>query len=210
MNLPVIIGIDRCGIVGEDGSTHQGIYDISFLAAVPNLIISQPKDAKEAKDLLYTASCTNSPFAIRYPRGVIDKCNDNGELVEVGTWTVLSNHGKHAIITYGPDVDRVYKKVCDNNLSLDVINARFIKPLDSKCLLDIASKYDKLYVYETDVKIGGLSSMILSFYNEHGICKLIKVFGINDHFVEHGSIPELRKQEGIDITYVLETIEKEI
>ena len=210
MNLPVIIGIDRCGIVGEDGSTHQGIYDISFLAAVPNLIISQPKDAKEAKDLLYTASCINSPFAIRYPRGIIDDCSDNGELVEVGTWTVLKNNGKHAIITYGQDVDRVYKKVCDNNLPIDVVNARFIKPLDTNCLLDIASKYDKLYVYETDVKIGGLSSMILSFYNEQGICKPIKVFGINDHFVEHGSIPELRKQEGIDITYVLETIEKEI
>ena len=210
MNLPVIIGIDRCGIVGEDGSTHQGIYDISFLAGVPNLIISQPKDAKEAKDLLFTASQTNKPFAIRYPRGVVEDCNSNGETIEVGTWTILGNGNKHAIITYGPDVDRVYHKVCDNNLPLDVVNARFIKPLDKECLLKIAKDYDKIYIYETDIKIGGLSSMIVSFYNEHGICKPIKVFGIEDHFVEHGSIPELRKNEGIDITTVLETIEKEI
>lgn len=210
MNLPVIIGIDRAGIVGEDGSTHQGIYDISFLAGIPNLIISQPKDAKEAKDLLYTASCTMQPFAIRYPRGIIDDCTENGELVPIGKWQVLGNKNRNAIITYGQDVDRVYSKIKDNNLPIDVVNARFIKPLDSECLLKLANEYDKLYIYETDVKIGGLSSMILSFYNEHQICKPIKVFGIGDHFVEHGSIPELRKQEGIDITTVLETIEKEL
>ena len=210
MHLPVIIGIDRSGIVGEDGSTHQGIYDISFLASVPNLIISQPKDAKEAKDLLYTASQTMQPFAIRYPRGVVEDTKEHGELLPIGTWTKLGNGNKHVIITYGQDVDRVYKKICDNQLPIDVVNARFIKPLDEQCLLEIASEYEKIYIYETDCSIGGLSSLILSFYNQKQIMKYIKVFGIKDHFVEHGSIPELRKKEGIDITYVLETIEKEL
>ncbi|MDD6467793.1 MAG: 1-deoxy-D-xylulose-5-phosphate synthase [Erysipelotrichaceae bacterium] len=210
MNLPVIIGVDRCGIVGEDGSTHQGIYDISFLSAIPNLIVAQPKNAKEAKDLLYTASKTNRPFAIRYPRGTVEDTNEKGELIPIGSWTTSGFSNKHAIITYGCDVERVYKKVVDNHLPLDVINARFMKPLDEECLLHLAKTHEKLYIYETDCKIGGLGSMVLTFYNDHQISIPIQIFAIGDHFVEHGSIPELRKQEGIDITHVLETIEKEI
>ena len=122
---------------------------------------------------------------------------------------VISSYEIHLALWEWPILEKTLKLVyifknVDENIS------KYKNDIIANCLLDIANKYDKLYVYETDVKIGGLSSMILSFYNEHGICKPIKVFGIGDHFVEHGSIPELRKQEGIDITYVLETIEKEI
>ena len=208
LDLPVIIGIDRCGIVGEDGETHQGIYDISFLSAIPNIIISQPKDDYELRCLLHTAIDSHHPFAIRYPRGSISYNDKIPTKFEVGKWEKLSYKKTNSlVITYGPEVDRVFAKVKDNEIDVDVVNARFIKPLDEEMLMNIASHYKKVYVYETDCKIGGLGSQILSFYNNNNVNMNIKVFGIDDHFVQHGSIPKLRQVEGIDITSVLEYIE---
>ena len=208
LDLPVVIGIDRCGIVGEDGETHQGIYDISFLSPIPNIIISQPKDELELRCLLHTAIESNHPFAIRYPRGAVVCSDDKPHKIEIGTWDKLSyRKSQNVVITYGPEVDKVYAKAKDNEIDIDVVNARFIKPIDEKMLLEIAKEYKKIYVYETDCKIGGLGSLILSFYNKSGIQIPIEAFGIDDHFVQHGSIPKLRQVEGIDITSVLEYIE---
>ena len=199
MDLPVVVGIDRAGLVGDDGDTHQGVFDISMLRSIPNLILSQPHDAKEAQNLLYTAFVSQKPFCIRYPRGNVhyDKV-DQYELIPIGSWTRYDIDDKPIciVISYGYDVDNVIHKAKENNISMIVINARFFKPIDTK-MIDELSSYDlPIYVYETDCKIGSLSSAILEYINTQK--HILNTIGIEDHFVNHGSIRTLRIQEHID------------
>ena len=208
MDLPVVVGIDRAGLVGDDGETHQGVFDISFLRSIPNLILSQPKDAQEAYDLLYTAFSTRHPFCIRYPRGQA-VVNDNMEfhLIPVGSWQRfdIGSDPKAIIISYGPDVDRIIHTIQENNLSMIVVNARFFKPIDQEMCKELFALNLPIYVYETDVRIGGLSSAILEFKNE--IEENIHILGIGDHYVQHGPIRSLRKKEHIDLESLFEEIE---
>lgn len=208
MDLPVVIGIDRAGLVGDDGETHQGVFDISFLRSIPNLILSQPKDAQEAYDLLYTAFATKHPFCIRYPRGqtaVTDKIDFH--LISIGSWERfdIGSDPKAIIISYGPDVDRIIHTIHENNLSMIVVNARFFKPIDQEMCKELFNLDLPIYVYETDVKIGGLSSAVLEYQNE--IENHIHILGIDDHYVQHGSIRSLRKKEHIDLESLFREIE---
>lgn len=210
MDLPCVIGIDRAGLVGEDGDTHQGIYDIAMLRNIPNLVLSQPKDAKEAQDLLFTAFQYDHPFCIRYPRGNTH-CEKNKEFqsIEIGTWTKeqVGNDPSHIVISYGPDVDRICQKAKENDVSLLVVNARFFKPLDTDMLDELFSMGLPISIFETDCKIGSLSSAILEYKNDYN--HDIKVYGIEDHFVEHGSIRCLRFKEHIHIESLFEDLEHE-
>ncbi len=207
MNLPVVIGIDRAGLVGDDGETHQGIYDISFLRSIPNLILSQPKDAREAQNLLYTAFKYDGPFCIRYPRGNVHFVrNEKYEAIEIGTWTChIVGIPEQVVITYGPDVDRLIEKARENSLGIMVINARFFKPVDTKMLDTILKEDLPVTVFETDAKIGSLSDAILEAMNR--IDRKLDIIGIGDHFVPQGSIRILRKEEGIDLETVFERLE---
>lgn len=209
MNCPVVIGIDRCGLVGEDGPTHHGVFDISLLRPIPNLVIAQPKDADEAQDLLYTALYSNLPFALRYPRGnaLFHEKNDYN-LIPLGKWTVSGDLDKARlfVIAYGPDVDKIYEKSSKNQLPIAVINARFIKPLDIELLNILASKKKPILCYETDMLAGGLGSAILESYADKQVKVDFHRMGIEDHFVPHGSMPELRKLENIDLTSLFERI----
>lgn len=209
MDLPVVIGIDRAGLVGDDGETHQGVFDISFLRSIPNLILSQPKDAQEAYDLLYTAFAAKHPFCIRYPRGqttVTDKIDFH--LISIGSWERfdIGSDPKAIIISYGPDVDRIIHTIHENNLSMIVVNARFFKPIDQEMCKELFNLDLPIYVYETDVKIGGLSSAVLEYQNE--IENHVHILGIDDHYVQHGSIRSLRKKEHIDLESLFRKIER--
>ena len=199
MDLPVVVGIDRAGLVGDDGDTHQGVFDISMLRSIPNLILSQPHDAKEAQNLLYTAFVSQKPFCIRYPRGNVhyDKV-DQYELIPIGSWTRYDVCDKPIciVISYGYDVDNVIHKAKENNISMIVINARFFKPIDTIMINELCSYDLPIYVYETDCKIGSLSSAILEYINTQK--HILNTIGIEDHFVNHGSIRTLRIQEHID------------
>lgn len=199
MDLPVVVGIDRAGLVGDDGDTHQGVFDISMLRSIPNLILSQPHDAKEAQNLLYTAFVSQKPFCIRYPRGNVhyDKV-DQYELIPIGSWTRYDIGDKPIciVISYGYDVDNVIHKAKENNISMIVINARFFKPIDTIMINELCSYDLPIYVYETDCKIGSLSSAILEYINTQK--HILNTIGIEDHFVNHGSIRTLRIQEHID------------
>ncbi len=209
MNLPVVLGIDRSGLVGEDGETHQGVFDISMLRSVPNLVLSQGKDAEETQNLLYTAFQSNGPFCLRYPRGnVTYKANKEYKKIEIGSWekTVIGTPEK-IVITYGPDVDHVIHIARENKMNLLVVNARFFKPIDTK-MIDLLIKMNlPITVYETDVKIGGLASSILEYLNTKE--EWIHSIGIDDHFVCHGPVRELRKQEGISTEQLFEALAKE-
>ncbi|WP_290155120.1 1-deoxy-D-xylulose-5-phosphate synthase [uncultured Dubosiella sp.] len=208
MNVPVVFGIDRAGLVGDDGETHQGIYDIAFLRSIPNLVLSQPKDAKEAQNLLYSAFAYNGPFCIRYPRGNVHYApNERYEAIEIGTWTChIVGIPEQIVITYGPDVDRLIQKARENAMGVMVINARFFKPIDTKMLDTVFKENLPVTVFETDCEIGSLSSAILEAMNKKD--HQIDIIGIQDHFVPQGSIRVLRQEEGIDIDTVFERLER--
>lgn len=209
MDLPVVIGIDRCGLVGEDGETHHGVFDIAMLRTMPNMILSQPKDAKEAQQLLYTAFTQDHPFAIRYPRGNIPfAMSEPCELIPIGSWTKWSfnANSKVIVIAYGSDVDKIISKATVNAQPITVINARFIKPLDEVMMKEIMKSKLPVIIYETDILAGGLSSAIVEYSNDHNSKKSYERIGIGDHFVEQGSLPLLRKNEHIDMNSLFERI----
>lgn len=212
MCLPVVIGIDRCGLVGEDGETHHGVFDIAMLRHIPNLILAQPKDAIEAQNLLYSAfQQTTQPYAIRYPRGSqpFERVREY-EYIEPGTWTMTMCEEtiRVIVITYGSDVDKIVSKAGVNHLGVCVVNARFFKPIDGETLEKLCAKKLPIIIYESDVMAGGLSSAILEYANDHALHTTFIRQGIGDHFVEHGSIPQLRKVEHIDLNALFETIHR--
>lgn len=207
MDLPVVFGIDRAGLVGEDGDTHQGIYDIAFLRTIPNVILSQPKDVLEAQDLLYTAFRYGHPFFIRYPRGsVLWKEKTRLEEIPVGTWTSFDvGEPEQIVITYGPEVDRVLAKARANNMNLRVVNARFLKPVDEVMLDEICGSGLPVTVFETDVSQGSLSSAILEYRQRRH--PAMDIIGLKDKYVPHGSVKMLRKEEGITLEDLFERLE---
>lgn len=209
MESPVVIGIDRSGLVGEDGPTHHGVFDVGILRPLPNMIIAQAKDASEAQDLLYTAFEIKRPYAIRYPRGSAvfsEKATLN--LIETGTWTILGDldSAKVIVLAYGPDVDKIKDKSESNSLPVAVVNARFFKPLDDTILNKLVVLNKPIIVYETDMLSGGLGTAILEWLNQNNAHLNIKRIGIEDHYVTHGSLPELRKYENIDISTLFNLI----
>lgn len=209
MDLPVVIGVDRAGLVGEDGPTHHGVFDIGILRPIPNLILAQPKDAYEAQHMLYTAFNQKHPFALRYPRGnALFREVDPFQPIEIGTWTVSKPlyEADLIVITYGPDVEKVETKAKVNQINLSVVNARFIKPLDEGMLREIAKLNKPVLVYETDMLAGGLASAILEYACDAGLRLNLHRIGIKDEFVSHGSVPQLRKEIKIDITSLFTTI----
>ena len=210
MKLPVVIGIDRCGLVGEDGETHHGVFDITMLHAIPNLIMAQPKDVQEARALMKTAFSGARPFCIRYPRGSVPYTKEEGEPAPVGTWTrwAPQREARVCVISYGSDIDRIISKVRANDMPVEIVNARYFKPLDEAMLDDILYRSIPVIVYESDMLDGGLSSAILQYINDHRICCHLIRIGIGDHYVEQGSIPQLRRAEKIDMNTLFKELEE--
>lgn len=215
MDLPVVIGIDRAGLVGEDGDTHHGVFDIGLLKPLPNLIIAQPKDAQEAQNLLYTAFKQDHPFAIRYPRGnEVYKPVDVYEEIDIGKWELIKikeDRPQAIILTYGKEVSSIISKIKENDFPWWVVNMRFIKPLDEECLRKLFSESIPLFIYETDMLSGGLAESILRVKNETNSQTPVYIRGINDHYVTHGSMVQLRKEQLIDtnsvVSFILETLD---
>lgn len=212
MSAPVVFGIDRAELVGEDGDTHHGVFDISMLNSLPNFILSQPKDAKEAQQLLKTAfSQSKYPFAIRYPRGNTKFENlANIEEIPIGSWSqyyIGSEDVKLVVITYGNAVNEVIALAKENNLSILVINARFFKPMDTAMLDMIALLQIPIIVYSGDIESGGLFSEISTYYHKSNqIVKLCSI-AIEDTFVEHGNVTLLKQAHHIDLSTLLKIIQ---
>lgn len=212
MDLPVVIGIDHAGLVGDDGETHHGVFDIGILRPLPNMIIAQPKDASEARDLIWTAFSQKHPFAIRFPKGTVavNQMREE-EDIRIGTWTKHNDHpdNKVCILTYGDLVDTVLEKVRVNDLPVTVVNCRFFKPLDTSMIEELAESGMKLIVYESDMKAGGLASAILEYACDEQIQIHLKRFGIDDEYISQGSLNLLRKDIHIDLPSVLREALKE-
>jgi 1-deoxy-D-xylulose-5-phosphate synthase len=205
MNLNVIFAIDRAGFVGADGETHQGVYDIAFLRHIPNIVVMMPKDENELRNMLYTAVQYNDgPIAVRYPRintrGV--GIDETMSALPIGKWEVVSEGNSVALLAIGPMVqiaEEAAEKLKREGIHARVVNARFIKPLDSEMLLQIAKENMNIVSIEEASVLGGLGSAIMEFYAEHNIFDMkVKPLGVPDYFVEHGSIKEQRHEVGLE------------
>ena len=213
MNLPVVIGIDRAGIVGEDGETHQGIYDVSYLSHIPNLVIMAPHNSKEAGDLLYTAFTLNKPVAIRYSRKKIEYTEDKNEKIKLGTWEELSKGKDGTIITYGDFVDNAIKikeNLKQENIDIGIVNARFIKPFDKSMYEEILNKNKPIFIYEETASIGSLGERLCSYAINKNYKNDITTLSIEDKFIEQGSPEQILKKLELDIDSVTSKIKDKL
>lgn len=209
MDLPVVIGVDHVGLVGGDGETHHGIFDIGLLTGIPNMIVAQPKDATELENIIYTAFLQQHPFAFRFPKGYtkVAPTHENA-LVPVGSWEVLhdAKDNQVCIFTYGEAVNKFLDKVTINEIPVTVVNCRYFKPMDESVLCDITKRKMHFICYESDALEHGLGSMILEWCNDHDVNIHVKRFGIPDHYIEQGSERLLRKDLGLDMNTVMKCV----
>ena len=208
MDSNVVIGIDRAGIVGEDGETHQGLYDIAFLNHIPNMIIAAPKNSSEAKGILEFAFNSKHPFAIRYSKQRIEY-NNESIVISDYSWEEIKKGSDAVIITSGDFVNNA--KIIVNNLKKDklnigIINARFIKPIDTSMLDKIIKTKKPIIVYEEACLIGSLGSMISSYIVNSNT--KIKCFGIKDTFVKQGKYDIIIKKLGLDVDTMTSNIKE--
>ena len=211
-NLHIVMCIDRAGIVGADGETHQGIYDLSFLRCVPNLTIMAPKDFKELEEMIeFAALNVKGPVTIRYPRGSEDgyKFKDNKK-IKLGKAEKLSEGNDITIVAIGKTVAKVVKvaeQLQERNITSDVINCRFLKPIDTSLILHSIKKTGKVAIIEDNTCIGGLSSCIKELICENGL-ENVKVisFAYPDKFIEHGLPEELEDRYGLSVEKIVNSI----
>ena len=212
LNLPLVLCLDRAGLVGEDGPTHHGVFDIAALRAVPNLTIASPMDEHELRNLMYTAQLPGKgTFVIRYPRGngVCPDWRSPFEEITIGTGRCLRKGTDVAVITLGPIGNDVAELLDEMQGTKQVAHydLRFVKPLDENLLQDIGRKFDKIITIEDGVRNGGMGSAVMEWMADHGFRPQIVRMGLPDAFVEHGSVAQLRKLVGLDADSIRKEIE---
>lgn len=212
-NANVMFAIDRAGFVGADGETHQGVYDIAFMRHIPNIVIMMPKDDNELRHMMKTALDYNEgPIAYRYPRINVPGVPWDEELksIPIGSWETLVQGEEVSILAVGPMV-QIAKEAAEGlkreGVSVEVVNARFLKPLDNNMLKELAQRRNKIIVLEEASQAGSLGSAVLEFYAESGITGVdVSLMGIPDRFIEHGSIKEQQEEVGLTAASVIEHI----
>lgn len=208
----MVLCLDRAGIVGEDGPTHHGAFDLAYLRPIPNITIASPYDEHELRRLMYTAQLPDmGTFVIRYPRGkgMLTDWRCRLEAVEVGKGRVLREGNDVAIITIGPigkQVATVIDEAAQKGVSVAHYDLRFLKPLDSEMLHAIGKKFSRIVTVEDGVITGGMGTAVNEFMSQHGYKPQIRCIGIPDRFVEHGTTQELYRSCGMDNETILETI----
>ena len=212
LNLPVVLCLDRAGLVGEDGPTHHGVFDLAALRPIPNLTIAAPMDEKELRRLMYTAQLPDKGmFVIRYPRGrgVNKDWKCPLEEIKVGTGRKLKDGDQVAILTVGPignDAQKAIQALPQQD-KVAHYDMRFIKPLDGDLLDEIGKKFKKVITIEDGVRNGGFGSAVLEWFNDHGYAPSVQRMGLPDEFVTHGSVDELRRIVGLDAPHIKQNIE---
>ena len=215
LRLPVVLCLDRAGLVGEDGPTHHGAFDLAYLRPIPNLTVASPMDEHELRRLMFTAQQDDmGPFVIRYPRGcgIQTDWHCPLEAVPVGTGRCLHEGTDVAVLTIGPignDVEEVVAGL-DNPSAVAHYDMRFLKPLDERILEEVGRRFRRVVTIEDGVRNGGLGSAVLEWMNDHGYVLQITRMGLPDSFVEHGTIAELRQIVGIDCERIKTVIQTNI
>ncbi|MCC5927993.1 MAG: 1-deoxy-D-xylulose-5-phosphate synthase [Cyclobacteriaceae bacterium] len=215
-NLSVVFCLDRAGLVGADGATHHGIYDIAYMRCLPNMVVSSPMNEPELRNLMYTAQLPGKgPFTIRYPRGegVTADWQQPFEEITVGTGRKISDGEDLAILTFGPVGNMIVSmrdELGAKGLHPAHYDMRFVKPLDKELLHDIFSNFKKIITVEDGCLMGGFGSAVLEFMAENGYTAQIKRFGVPDKLVEHGEPNELYKECGFDRESLMAGIENSL
>lgn len=211
--LPVIFCLDRAGLVGEDGPTHHGCYDIAYMRCIPNMVVSAPMNEKELRNLMYTAQLesTKLPFVIRYPRGegVMTDWKTPFEEIKIGKGRKVKDGEEVAVLSFGHPGNFAASAIRDvkaDGLNPAHFDMRFAKPLDEEMLHEVFSKYNKIITIEDGTVVGGFGSAILEFMNQQGYKADVKIMGIPDRLVEHGTPKELYNEIGIDANAIAKTL----
>ncbi len=211
--LPVIFCLDRAGLVGEDGPTHHGCYDIAYMRCIPNMVVSAPMNERELRNLMYTAQLesTKAPFVIRYPRGegVMPEWKTAFEEIQIGKGRKLRDGEEVAILSFGHPGNfaaSAIREVVPQGLNPAHYDMRFAKPLDEALLHSVFEKYSKIITIEDGTVVGGFGSAILEFMNANGYKAQVHIMGIPDRLVEHGTPKELYNEIGIDANAIAKTL----
>ncbi len=204
-NLPVVFCLDRAGLVGEDGATHHGCYDIAYMRCIPNMIISAPMNERELRNLMYTAqlATTVSPFVIRYPRGegVMPEWKTPFEPLEIGKGRKLKDGQHIAILSFGHPGNFAAAAIRDvkaEGINPAHYDMRFVKPIDEELLHEVFAKFSKIITIEDGTVVGGFGTAVLEFMNQNGYTAEVKIMGIPDRLVDHGSPKELYNEIGLN------------
>lgn len=209
LRLPVVLCFDRAGLVGEDGPTHHGIFDMAALRPIPHLTIASPMDEHELRRLMYTAQLPDKgTFVIRYPRGngVLSDWHCPLTEINVGTGRCLRQGERVAIVSIGPIGNNAIKAIAQSGLNVGHYDLRFLKPLDDALLHDICQHYERLITLEDGAVQGGMGSAVLEWMNDHGYTQPVTRMGIPDEFIEHGTVDELQHICHIDVDSIVSAI----
>lgn len=210
--LNVVFCLDRGGIVGEDGPTHHGVYDLAYMRSIPNIIVAAPMDEIELRNMMYTAQLPDmGPFSIRYPRGCGTNLNWRVpfQKIEPGTGRLVSEGENIAILTVGKpgiSVQRALKKLSRNNINPAHYDMRFIKPLDESILHEVFKRYKQIITIEDGTVKGGFGSAVAEFMAENGYMVHLRIMGVPDKFIEHGTVEQLYKDCGLDADGIVGTV----
>ena len=211
--LHVVMCLDRAGLVGEDGATHHGVFDLAGLLPVPGLTIASPLNEVELRNLMFTAMKTSGPFVIRYPRGkgVISDWKRPMELLPIGEGQVLREGNEIALLSIGPvgnDAAWAAEQMVAEGVSVLHADLRFAKPLDEKLLHRIGREFSQVVTVEDGVTEGGVGEAVLAFFNTHGYSCRVTSLGIQDRFIPHGTVDQLKAMCGYDRQGILQTLRK--
>ena len=210
MNLPVVFAMDRAGIVGNDGETHQGVFDINFLRFIPNMVLFAPRDNKTLEYSLDFAYSLNSPCAIRYPRGSFKELEYEASNFELGKSELLKTGSSNKLfIGYGAGVSKALDVEKLHSEDIAVLDLRFVKPLDISALEELSKKYNSWYIFSDSQKQGGVASAIMEALNELKIINIsIKSFEFEDSFIEHGDTQIIEESLGLTASKLVQNIDK--
>ena len=211
--LPVVFCLDRAGLVGEDGPTHHGAYDIAYMRCIPNMIVSAPMNESELRNLMYTSQLEKikDPFVIRYPRGEAVKADWKTEMkeIQIGTGRKLKDGEDIAVLSFGHPGNFAASAIRDvkqEGINPAHYDMRFVKPLDEEMLHEVFTKYHKIITVEDGTIKGGFGSAVLEFMAENNYQASVKILGIPDRLVEHGTLKELHNEIGIDASHIADAI----
>lgn len=213
-NLPVVFCLDRAGLVGDDGPTHHGAYDIAYMRCIPNLIVSAPMNEVELRNLMYTAQLesTKNPFVIRYPRGqgVLPEWKNEMKAIEIGKGRKIKEGEEIAILSFGHPGNFAAAAIRDAKqygINPAHYDMRFVKPIDEEMLHEVFKKFDKIITIEDGTVVGGFGTAVLEFMNHFGYSAQVKIMGIPDRYVEHGTPKELYAEIGLDANAILKALQ---
>jgi 1-deoxy-D-xylulose-5-phosphate synthase len=209
-HLPVLFCLDRAGLVGEDGPTHHGCFDLAYLSSIPNMVVAAPRSGEELRDLIRTGlEYRSGPFAVRYPR---DKAPDAidwtraPQAVRIGSWEVLRDGKRVLVLAVGTMVEAARRAIASEELHVTLVNCRFVKPMDEELLADLLARHECVLTVEEGTIQGGLGSRVALFMKERGLVQPLAALALPDQFVTHGSREKLLEVCGLSDAQLAEVI----